>query len=64
MYNMKIKISQFVPLAGTIGGFVLLTLIGFEDIKFTLDPSHIWAYMGITLGTTVIHKATKKWRKI
>lgn len=60
---MKIKISQFVPLAGTIGGFVLLMLIGFEDINFTLEPSHIWAFMSLTIGATVVHKATKRWRK-
>ena len=60
---MKVKISQFIPLAGTIGGFLLLVATGLEDIHFNLDPSHIWAYMGITLGTTVAHKATKKWRK-
>ncbi len=59
---MGVKISQFIPLAGTIGGFTLLTLIGFEDIKFTLDPSHIWAFMSITIGSAVAYKASKlKW---
>lgn len=58
------KISQFVPLAGTIGGFGLLVLIGFEDIKFTLDPMHIWAFMSITIGSSVAHKASQwKWKK-
>jgi len=60
---MNIKISQFIPLVGTMGGFALLTLTGFEDIKFTLDPSHIWAFMSITIGSAVVHKASKlKWK--
>lgn len=61
---MNIKISQFVPIVGTLGGLTLLVLTGFEEIKFTLDPSHIWAFMSITIGSSVVHKASKlKWRK-
>lgn len=57
------KISQFVPLAGTIGGFLLILLTGLEDIKFTLEPTYIWTYMVITIGATVTHKAVKrKWK--
>jgi len=59
---MGIKISQFVPMAGTIGGFLLLILTGFKEIDFSLEAHYIWTYMGITIGATVAHKATKKWR--
>jgi len=61
---MNVKISQFVPIVGTIGGMILLILTGFEDIKFTLEPSHIWAFMSITICSTVAFKASKwKWKK-
>jgi len=59
---MKIKISQFIPLVGTIGGLGLLILIGSDKFAFTLDPNYIWAFMSITMGSTVAHKTVKKWR--
>jgi len=59
---MKLKISQLLPLVGTIGGFLLLVLIGTESINFTLDPSHIWAFMSITIGSSIANKSLNKWR--
>lgn len=56
------KISQLVPMIGTVGGLGLLILIGFEDIKFSLEPTYIWTFMAITLGSTVAHKTVKKWK--
>ena len=61
---MSVKISQFIPLAGTIGGFALILLTGLEDVKFSLEPTYIWTYMAICIGGTVAHKASKlKWKQ-
>jgi hypothetical protein len=51
-------------MVGTVGGMILLILTGFDEIKFTLEPTHIWSFMTITIGSTVAFKASKwKWGK-
>lgn len=49
-------------MTGTLGALGLLILVGFEDIKFSLEPTYIWTFMAIALGSTVAHKTVKKWR--
>ena len=54
------KTSKSIPLIGAFGGLTLLLLIGFQDIKFSLDVNYIWAFMGITIPTSAGYAVLKK----
>ena len=59
---MNVKISQFIPVLGAAGGFVFLLLVGFDDIKFTLDYEYILGFMGILLFGNSGHKLLKMFK--